>query len=723
VSTPTKVVAVGCGQIALAAHLPALAVLRDEGLVEVVACDADEAKATAAARQFGFTAATDWREAAAAADAVTILVPPGPSSEIAVAALEAGKHVVCEKPPGRDRSQAGAMAAAAAGRPELVTMVAFNRRYGPLYQRARDRSLQLGPPTTFSGRFSRGSMGESPSNTVTDWLTSDSIHALDLAIATMGFPTAVGVSRRAVGAGPDNVWTLHLHTDQGSALLFFHYAAGRRVERYEWAGPGYDVALEPPGTASFVEVRGGAEAWTAADEGAGDFWTGGGFVDEYRRFVGAVRDEQPRPESDFAYGARLMGLIGDCLDAPSGATVTVDAESTAAPAGTASATETAGTSVAGTAVEGRPEVLVHLPFAVRPRFFSVEQLGRLGDRAEIVDWSDDGAALADARAVITGRGAGMLPSDFVERAPNLGLVVVLGASVRGVQPEALLERGVAVTNTADAVARSVAEHTLALTLAGLRQIPQASTVMHQGGWRAGQKTVKRKGRSGLGKLVRKAVPLGLKQKLHAMLKRGGGGAARPASGPARPQADGGSDLRGEVVGLIGWSYTARRFAELLAPFGCTILVFSEAADPSELAAAGARPASLGELLGSARVVSLHRGLSDSTRGFFDAHLLAQLRPGSVLVNTARGELIDERALVERLQVGDIVAALDVFDEEPLPAKHALRGLDNVILTPHVASATEQEELRMGDEAVRIVLDWIEGRPIPAIDAARLARMT
>jgi len=140
-----------------------------------------------------------------------------------------------------------------------------------------------------------------------------------------------------------------------------------------------------------------------------------------------------------------------------------------------------------------------------------------------------------------------------------------------------------------------------------------------------------------------------------------------------------------VVGLLGWGHIARHFARLLEPFGCTVLVWSESAQPDELVAAGARPASLAEILQSAKVVSVHRGLTDETRGFLDARALAQLQPGAVLVNTARGPLVDEAALVARLQRGDVVAALDVFDEEPLDSKHPLRSLPNAILTPHNAS--------------------------------------
>jgi phosphoglycerate dehydrogenase-like enzyme len=201
---------------------------------------------------------------------------------------------------------------------------------------------------------------------------------------------------------------------------------------------------------------------------------------------------------------------------------------------------------------------------------------------------------------------------------------------------------------------------------------------------------------------------------------GTGAGARPGTVAA---ADVASALRGQVVGLVGWGHTARRFAELLAPFECVILVASESADPDELERAGVRRAGLGELLASAKVVSLHKGLTDRTRDFLGAPQLNLLLPGSVLVNTARGELIDEKALVARLARGDIVAALDVFAEEPLPAKHPLRTIPQAILTPHHASTTAEEERRMGEQALAIVRAWADGAPVDAIARDRLANMT
>ena len=717
---------VGCGKIGTVGHLPALKELQDQGLVQVTAADADPAKANAASATFGFTAVTDWEQAAGEVDAVSVCLPPGPNAVVAAAAARRGLHVLCEKPPGRNLEQAAEMAAAAAAHPAAVTMVGFNRRFNSLYRRALDASLALGPPTSFYGRFSRNGLGSAPDDTATDWILSSSSHALDLAVATMGYPKAISVSRRTLGAGPDNVWTIHLHTDAGAALLLLHYAAGRRIERFEWAGPGYDVALDLPERAEWAQAGREVETWPADDPA---YHHAFGFSGEYRSFLQAISGDGPRPTCDFAYAPDFLRLVDTILATPDGQLRPVP------PRGEAPAAAPAPNRPSGTGVRReRPVVLLEHPRGAHPKFFSMDTLSRLEARCDVRvgGGPDMDKAWADAQALVTGRGVKTAP-DFADRAPNLELLVVMGAAVRNMVTPALVERGVAICNTADAVAQSVAEYCLMVALAGLRQLPKTDRAMKAGEWpRPGVSSSLsarlRDQLRGLPLPPQVRAPLGrLERDVLARLRErsapsggtgGGTGGAGKKAGPPGP-----SDLRGEVVALIGWGHTARRFAELLAPFGGTVLVVSDAATEAELEAVGARLASLGEALAAGKVVSLHKGLTDATRGFIGERELALLRPGTVLVNAARGELIDEAALLARLAPGDIVAALDVYGEEPLPRNHPLRNVGNVILTPHHASTTAQEDRRMGEQALATVLAWADGRPIDALDQSRLARMT
>lgn len=338
-----KLVLAGCGGIARAAHLPALVALSAEGLIDLVGiCDLDTATARDAAAANGVADSDgDWRRLVerTGAQAISLCLPPGPNVRIAVEALEAGLHVICEKPPARDAAQARRMADAARARSDLVTMIAFNRRFAPLYTLAMDRSLALGTPHAFYGRFTRGAMGTEPSNTASDWITSDGSHALDLALATIGEPSRIAVTRKRCGSAADNVWTVQLSGARGAAVLILDFAAGRRVERFEWSGPSYDVALELPASAEW-SVRGAElERWTLpAATGTPDFFTSYGFPDEYRALARAIEGGE-RPAADFEYGWRFMAIVEAILACESGGCVEIAA---AAGSGGASAHSAAG---------------------------------------------------------------------------------------------------------------------------------------------------------------------------------------------------------------------------------------------------------------------------------------------------------------------------------------------------------------------------------------------
>lgn len=166
----------------------------------------------------------------------------------------------------------------------------------------------------------------------------------------------------------------------------------------------------------------------------------------------------------------------------------------------------------------------------------------------------------------------------------------------------------------------------------------------------------------------------------------------------------GLEIEGATVGLVGAGAIGSRVARVLLAFGADVQV----ADPyaGELPA-GVRRVGLDELFATSRVVSLHARVTDETRGMVDAARIASMPAGSVLVNCARGALLDHVALADALRGGHLFAAgLDVFDVEPLPADHPLRGAPNVVMTPHLAGASravaERAARMAADEAHRLV---------------------
>jgi phosphoglycerate dehydrogenase-like enzyme/predicted dehydrogenase len=713
----TTIALVGCGQIATAAHLPAMKALEAKGILDLVAvCDIDRDRAERARKRFGVARSfARWTEMVDAArpDAIAVCLPPGPNADVSCDALAAGLHVLCEKPPGRDVSDAARMAAAAA-RADRVHMIAFNRRYAPLYTKAITRSARLGLPHVFYGRFTRAALGSAPSNTATDWITSDGSHALDLAVATIGFPERVSVARTRIGAGPPNSWTIQLHAPNGSAVLLLDFAAGRRVERFEWAGPGYDVLLELPERGEFSQHGSPEEHWKAsADAGSTEVYATYGFLDEYRAFVDAIGGKRPRPAADFAYGVDFMRLVAAILACPSGETRDI-ASAPAVPALPALPAFPAAPAISVRRALQRPVARLMQPARARERFFTQDDLSRLSRVCDLRFQEDAGDSFDDVEAIVTGWSSPIPTADQLDAAAALRLVVVLGASVKAVAPERLLSRGVAICNTADAIAASVAEHCLLLALAGLRRLTTVDGAMHRGEWppnpgRFDPRTVLRRASRSAPAALRRAL-----RPLKTTLRTRMGGT---------PATQNWRDLAGQTVGLIGWGHVARRFARLLEPFGCHVLVASNSIRADDVERFAVYRASVVEVLGASQVISLHKGLTEETKGLLGKAELDLIRPGSVLINTARSQLIDESALLSRARRGDIVVGLDVFEREPLPPRHPLRRLSNVILTPHNASTTPECQRRVGRQAIDIVSAWIAGERVPALTAPHLSKMT
>lgn len=253
-----------------------------------------------------------------------------------------------------------------------------------------------------------------------------------------------------------------------------------------------------------------------------------------------------------------------------------------------------------------------------------------------------------------------LSGEDVRRATRCRLIHKLGAGVNTIDVDAASERGIAVANMPGANAPSVAEGTVLLMLAALRRLPQLDRATRAGeGWPTDP---------GLGETVR--------------------------------------DIGGGTVGLVGYGNVAQRVATIVSAMGATVLHTSTRDD--------GRPGwrALPDLLASSDIVSLHLPLAPGTAGLLDRAALARMRPDAVLVNTSRGPIVDEVALVDALCDGRLAAAgLDVFGEEPAPPDHPLFGLPNVVVTPHVAWYTADTMRRYLAEGVENCRRLLDGRDL------------
>jgi D-3-phosphoglycerate dehydrogenase len=258
------------------------------------------------------------------------------------------------------------------------------------------------------------------------------------------------------------------------------------------------------------------------------------------------------------------------------------------------------------------------------------------------------AAVTDADAVITQ--FARLSAPVVAAMTRARAIVRYGIGVDNVDLDAARQHGIPVANIPDYCIDEVADHTLSFILAMTRQVVTHTADLRAGHWRL-------------------AVPVsGMKV------------------------------LRDQTVGLVGFGRIGREVAARLLAFKCRVLVYDPMVPEAEIQRLGALSVPLTQLLAESDIVSLHCPSTPATRHIIGPAALAAMKPSALLVNVARGDLVDTHALLDALQSGHLgAAALDVFDPEPLPLAHALRTLPNVVIAPHIASVsvTAVQALRQG----------------------------
>jgi glyoxylate reductase len=255
--------------------------------------------------------------------------------------------------------------------------------------------------------------------------------------------------------------------------------------------------------------------------------------------------------------------------------------------------------------------------------------------------------------------AATVDDDLLDLLPDLRLVASYGVGYDGIDVEACARRGVAVTNTPEALGIATADLTMALVLATRRRLVEGDRFVREGKWESGWF---------VGELL-------------------------------------GDEIGGATLGIVGLGRIGSAVAARARAFGMTVLHTRRTNDGS------ADRRELDDLLRESDVVTLHAPLTDETRGLLDARRLALLRDGSCLVNTSRGAIVDEDALVAELASGRLRAGLDVFVHEP-DVPQALLDLPNVVLSPHVGSATRATREAATAELVANILAALERKPLP-----------
>ena len=308
-----------------------------------------------------------------------------------------------------------------------------------------------------------------------------------------------------------------------------------------------------------------------------------------------------------------------------------------------------------------------LPFFDGERRERLQRLGKFeihtGFPASAAVFSE---RLTGANAVFLG-GTVAMADEALETAPDLEVISVCAVGAGSfVDLPAAAARGVTVCNSPGATVNTVAECALALLLAAARHVAALDRDLRQGLW---------------------------------------------------TQSRQGFELKGKRLGLIGLGPIGARFGEMAEALGMEVAAWTRTPSPERAARLGFGFKPLDEVLAESDVLSLHLALNPATEGFLGRDELARTKPGVVLVNTARGGLVDEPAMIAALRSGHIAAAgLDVFAEEPLPAGHPLLALDNVVLSPHVAWNTPEATALLLDTAIGNLERYYDGDPINIVAA-------
>ncbi len=269
--------------------------------------------------------------------------------------------------------------------------------------------------------------------------------------------------------------------------------------------------------------------------------------------------------------------------------------------------------------------------------------------------------LPPADACLTSWGVAQLDAEVIAAAPRLKLMAHMGGSVQRFISQALWARNVRVTTAAPVLAEDVAITTLGLMIVGIKRIWPLGQHVRAGGWR------------------------------------------ESPYWPAR-------ELRHKQVGLVGASNVGRHLIRLLEPFQVQILLYDPFVTPEAAAELGVEKVELPELLQRADILTLHAPAKPATDQLINAAGLARLKDEALIINTARGSLIDEPALIAELSKGRFFAFLDVTDPEPPAADSPLRRLENVVVLPHLAGCIE-DCTHLGEVAVEEIRRFFAGEPL------------
>lgn len=297
---------------------------------------------------------------------------------------------------------------------------------------------------------------------------------------------------------------------------------------------------------------------------------------------------------------------------------------------------------------------------------TMEDLGQLGEialnRAGGTDMETVRQVILGCDVAITSWGSPQLDARVLNCAPDLRLVAHAAGSVKGIVSDELFRRNIRVISSARVLSRGVSETALGLTICACKNVFAFHDAIHAGGWVTDYSAI--------------------------------------------------SEMYGLTIGVVGCGFAGAHYITLLRAFGVELLAYDPLLSGGQIEALGARKVDLDTLLQSSDVVSLHAPSIDKTYHMIDEKALALMKDNAILINTARGSLIDEAALVKAMERGKLkYACLDMTDPEPPAVDSPLRRISNCIMTPHLAGLANNGKRKIGTHVTEEIARFIQGEPL------------
>lgn len=318
------------------------------------------------------------------------------------------------------------------------------------------------------------------------------------------------------------------------------------------------------------------------------------------------------------------------------------------------------------------KIAVLMDAPLRATLLSEKTMARLAEWGEVAVNETDKAEketvkqiIAGADIAITSWGVPQLDKEILDCAPNLRFVAHAAGSVKGIVSDELYARGIRVVSSARILSYGVSETALGLTICACKNVFAFNEEIRNGGWVEDYSVI--------------------------------------------------TELFDITVGVVGCGFAGSHYIELLQAFGVNVLAYDPLLDEAAIAAMGAKKADLDTLLAESDVVSLHAPALDSTRHMINGRALSLMKDRAILINTARGALVDEAALIDALRAGTIAGAgLDVQETEPPAADNPLYAMENVILTPHMGWKGLETRQRLVSLLAENIAAYLAGRPVNVV---------